>query len=58
MTSLDSNTKVSENILADYLLDRANLTEEHKLMIRTVVGNESDFLKIANALMRQHSKII
>ena len=39
LQSLDSNTKVSENILADCLLDCSGLSQEQKLMIKTVCGN-------------------
>ena len=55
--SLDSDTKVSDNILADYLLDNCGLSETQKLMIRTSVGNRRSFLVISEALRRQHSKV-
>eukprot|EP00975_Prorocentrum_lima_P024187 5089484-Prorocentrum_lima.AAC.1 len=57
LTSLDGETTVSENILADYLLDCSGLTFEHKLMIRTVCGNRRKFDEIALALRQQHPRV-
>ena len=54
---LDGDTQVSENILADYLLNCSGLTHEQKLMIRTVCGNRRKFEEIASALRQQHPTI-
>jgi len=57
LTELDAATKVSENILADYLLDCAGLPPDQKLMIRTVCGNRREFDEVATALRHQHPRI-
>ena len=57
LTDLDSNTRVSDNILASYLLDCAGLSESEKLMIKTACGNRMNFDEIAATLRRQHPKI-
>ena len=54
---LDSNTKVSDKILASCLLDCAGLSETEKLMIKTACGNRVSFDEIAATLRRQHPKI-
>ncbi len=53
---LDSNTKVSDKILASCLLDCAGLSETEKLMIKTACGNRMSFDEIAATLRRQHPK--
>ena len=57
LTDLDSNTRVSDNILASCLLDCARLSESEKLMIKTACGNRMNFEEIAATLRRQHPKI-
>ena len=57
MHLLDGTYTVSEPILTDYLLDNARLTNEQKLMIRTVCGNRRKFDEIATALKHQHARI-
>lgn len=52
--SLASATKVSQNILADYLLGGAGLNKQEKLMIRTMCGNRHTFEDLAIALRKQH----
>ena len=57
LNALDPDTMVSENILADMLLQGARLDRTERLMIMTTVNNEKNFEKIANALREQHSKL-
>ena len=67
LITLDSNTKISEKISADYLLRCANLTYEQELKFKAIVNNERDevygrklissFEKIAHALVHQHAAI-
>ena len=40
LTLMDENTKVSDNILTDYLISCAKITESQKLMIRTACESE------------------
>ena len=54
LSDLDSNTKVSDDILASCLLDCAGLSESEKLMIKTACGNRMNFDEIAATLRRQH----
>ena len=54
---LDEGTTVSDNILADYLLDCAGLTEEQILMVRTATQNKSVSADIAEFLRRQHNEL-
>ena len=56
LKSLDTNTTVSENILADDLLDCAAQAEQI-LTVRTASNNESVFDDIAKCLRRQHAEI-
>ena len=49
LTSLDSDTKVSDNILADYLLEGSGLTDEQVVMVRTACGNRSVSEYLRNA---------
>lgn len=48
---------MSENILADYLLDGVGLSREEEPMIRTACGNRHKFAEIATALRQQHPKV-
>ena len=57
LTDLDSNTRVSEYILASYLLDCAGLNESEKLMIKTACGSRMSFDEPAATHRRQHPKI-
>jgi len=57
LKTLDPNTQVSDNILADMLLNGARLDRTEKLMIMTTVNNKKSFELIATALMEQHSKV-
>lgn len=54
---LDTATKVSDIILADYLLDNSGLTSQERLLIRTAVGNKTSFQEIAAAIRRQRPEI-
>ena len=57
LTDLDSNTRVSDNILASCLLACAGLSESEKLMIKTACGSRMNFDEIAATLRRQHPRI-
>ena len=57
LKDLDSNTKVSDNILASDLMGCAGLNESEKLMIKTACGNRMNFDDIAATLRRQHPRI-
>lgn len=56
MSSFDSSMSVSENTLADYLLDGAGLSKEKELMSRTACGNRRKFDEIPTALRQEHPK--
>ena len=53
--SLDENTTVSDNLLADHLLACGNIGKDEKRLIQTVCVNMSDFDMIATALRKQHA---
>ena len=57
LKTLDPDTSVSDNILADMLLQGSRLDKTERLMIMATVNNAKDFEKIATALREQHSKI-
>ena len=57
LKELDPKTEISENIRADLLLMLSGINEDKQLLVRTSVGNVSDFEKIADALVRQHPRI-
>ena len=57
LKELDPKTEISQNIRADLLLMLSGIDEDKQLMVRTSVGNVSDFDKIADALVRQHPRI-
>ena len=57
LQKLDSKTQISENLLADMLLDHSGLNDTQMLMIKTSCNNTSDFTLIADALVKQHPKI-
>ena len=54
---MDPEYRVSDKILADYLLMCANVTDDQQLMIVTSCGNEITVKKVEDALRRHHSKI-
>jgi hypothetical protein len=54
---LDAEVHISENILVDYLLDGAHITDDQKRMIMTSVGNKKKLSDIHNALRKQHNRI-
>ena len=57
MTDLASELKLPDLVLSEQLLLNANLTEDQRLMIRTVVGDKMSFDKIAEELVNQHPRI-
>ena len=57
MQTIDPATKVSDNILADYLLEGAGISHDQQLMVRTACDNETTFSGFSAALRRHHSKI-
>ena len=57
LTLMDENTKVSDNILTDYLVDCAKITESQKLMIRTTCNALYTFETVSSALRKHHAKI-
>ncbi len=50
LSDLDSNTRMSDSILASYLLDSTGLSESEKLMIKTASGSRMNFEEIAATL--------
>ena len=57
LKKLDPEIVISENILADLLLESANIGKQEKLMILTSVNNAMKFDPIADALVKQHPRI-
>ena len=57
MKTIDPTTSVSDNILADYLLEGAGITHDQQLMVRTVCDNVTSFDGFSGALRRHHAKI-
>ena len=54
---LDPTVDLSPSLLGDLMLDAANLGKVEKLLVLTSTGNNREFDKIAEALMKQHAKI-
>ena len=57
LKSIDPNVSVSENILVDYLMDGAGISQNEKLMIRTVCVNDYKFDAVALVLRKHHARI-
>ena len=55
--SHDENTTVSDNLVADCLLECSNISKDGRRLIPTVCLNMSDFEMIATALRKQHADI-
>ena len=57
LRQLDSTMQVSEGILAEQMLLNAGVSEDQRLMIRTVLGNDLDVEKVSSELLNQHPRI-
>ena len=57
MQELDPEISLSEGHRADMLLDLAGLDKQERIMIQASIGNERDFAKISEALIKQHPRI-
>ena len=57
LQQLDKDLQVSESILAEQLLVNANVTEDQRLMIRTVLGNQLKVTSVSDELLNQHPRI-
>ena len=54
---IDSTTNVSENILVDYLMGGAGISNNEKHMIKTVCGGDTGFENTSLQLRKQHARI-
>lgn len=57
LQQLDSEIQVSEGILAEQMLQNANITEDQKLMIRTTLGGKLKVDTVADELLNQHPRV-
>ena len=57
LQQLDDSLQVSENILAEQMLQNSGLTDDQKLMIRTTLHGKLSVDKVANELLNQHPRI-
>ena len=57
LKELDPEISLSEGHRADMLLDLAGLDKNERIMIQASIGNERDFAKISEALIKQHPRI-
>ena len=57
LQQLDSSVQVSESILAEQMLQNAQITEDQKLMIRTTLGGKMVIDAVAEELLNQHPRI-
>lgn len=57
LKALDPKCNMSQNILADMLLDGSRLDWTERLMVLTSVGNKKEFDKVADAMVTQHPRV-
>ena len=53
---LDDKISLSDEVLADMLLDNAGITQDEKTCITSSIQNSRDFDKISEALRKQHHR--
>ena len=52
--TLDSEMRIGESILTDYMLQAANISEDQQLMIKTVTNNSTNFKVATDALWAKY----
>ena len=57
LQQLDDKMQVSESILAEQLLLNSGITEDQRLMVRTILGDVMTVESVAEELMSQHPRI-
>ena len=57
LVDLNAELKLPDLILSEQLLNNAGLTHDQKLMIRTAIGGDMQFDRVAQELMAQHPHI-
>ena len=53
---MDPVIHLSEGHRSDMLLDLSGLTREDRVMVQASIGNERDFVRVAEALIIQHPR--
>ena len=57
LQGLDSELQIPDLILSEQILQNAGITEDHKLMIRTILGGKLSTDKVIAELLSQHPNI-
>ena len=57
LCDLSSELKLPDLVLAEQLLDNSNISQDHKLLVRTALQQNLTFDRVADELINQHSHV-